>query len=786
MYAALVRFRVPIAVALCAVVATAALGIARAVVPDNSITAWFLPDDPAVQSYERFHEHFGNDEVILIQVHDSKGVLTRDVLSRLQKLTHALENIDGIARVHSIVTVEDAIDTPEGIRFERRFSDPLPDDAGLMQAAAAARNSVLFRDRLLSSSGTRTLLWVEMAVSDRVDDERGRIVQQVRAQSDLILAGLEHPMAGFGVTYAGIDELTKRDFGLFLGLCYAVMVAFLAWVFRERRFVVATLGVMLLSSVAALGSLGLAGHRINMVTSVLPTLILVLGIADAIHMPAAFMLEERARPDASRFEIAVAALRRVALPCLLTSATTMAGFASLAVSKMAVMSQLGLFAAIGMAAALLLTLSLMTVAYMSGARAPATAAQSWLSALLDAAHAFVTRRTAWAAGVLLTLSGLAVWGALRVEADTYSLGYLPEDSRIVTEHEQIVDGWGHYSPLDYTIVPKEGRRVDSPELLSKVAEFVREASQLEQVHYGFAAHDFHRAVAQAFGADVRADEPLAGDVMAQVGLLLEGQAQDLEWDQTKPAYFDNFLAPFRTRDADLGRVTLVVDMMSARGFAELLAKLEPIAERTLGEYAALSPSGYLPLYISVIDHVISAQVQSFFMALGIIFAIMLIWTRSLRLSLISLVPNVFPVLVMLGVMGAFGIDLDIATATVAAIVFGVAIDNTIHFMHHYREGKRQGLPWADALAHSYRSAGHPALITACSLLIGYPVLMFAAVKPVFYFGLLTTLATIAALVGDLLLLPLLLRFFDRTPSLAPSSRATTAEVALADGLSSRR
>jgi len=139
--------------------------------------------------------------------------------------------------------------------------------------------------------------------------------------------------------------------------------------------------------------------------------------------------------------------------------------------------------------------------------------------------------------------------------------------------------------------------------------------------------------------------------------------------------------------------------------------------------------------------------------------LMLLWLRSFRLALISLPPNVFPVLVMMGVMSALDIHLDVATATVAAIVIGVAIDDTVHFLHCWRDAEREGLSWENALERTYSRAGAAAVTTTTLLLLGYPVLMLASVKTVVYFGLLTTIAAAAALFGDLVILPLLLRAF---------------------------
>ena len=117
---------------------------------------------------------------------------------------------------------------------------------------------------------------------------------------------------------------------------------------------------------------------------------------------------------------------------------------------------------------------------------------------------------------------------------------------------------------------------------------------------------------------------------------------------------------------------------------------------------------------------------------------------------------------MLSAMVALGLTLDVASATIAAIVLGVSIDDTIHFLYHWREAEREGMSWDEALDHTYTHAGVAAVITSALLVVGFPVLMLAEVKTVFYFGLLTTIAAIAALLADLFVLPLLLKAWPHT------------------------
>jgi len=141
----------------------------------------------------------------------------------------------------------------------------------------------------------------------------------------------------------------------------------------------------------------------------------------------------------------------------------------------------------------------------------------------------------------------------------------------------------------------------------------------------------------------------------------------LEWDRTKPGFRHNSLAAFRTEDGSLGRIRLIGGMLSANQLSDLLERMQGIADETMGNLGTIEASGYLPLYTKIIDYVMTSQTRSFALALGIIFLVLLVGLRSVRLAIIGILANLFPVSVMFALMGFANIDLDIATASIAAI-----------------------------------------------------------------------------------------------------------------------
>jgi predicted RND superfamily exporter protein len=725
-------------------------GLQRSAVPDNALSVWFLESDPKLVDYYAFQETFGNDEVILLLVEPTGGSLSPSGMEQLKSVSNGLEELPGVKAVHSVLTVQDAWRTVDEngygtIHFDRAIQGGLD----------RLKENSLLSGRLVSADGQQAMLWVEMTATEDFDAQRDSIVGAVTQTSHELLGDTPHALGGVGVIYSGLNLATQHDFGLFVGLGYLIIFITMGWLFRSWRMVLAAMGVVTFGTAASLGIYGWAGHQLNMITVVLPTLVIVLGLADVVHFPTAFVEEQRKHPNAPRSEQVTAALKHVFLPCLITTVTTMAGFAALTASPMAVIRHLGTYAAIGVAAALLASLILMAVALHSLPENWTLPPNRLVDGLLDAVRMKLFQQPA-AMGLLCVLViVLAALGAWQVRADTYTLGYLPDDHPVVRDHRTIEESWGAYSVLDFVVQPKETLRVDSPEVLEATRKFAKRAVALEGVRTAYGLHDVHRRLATVLGMELSPDEPLSADAVAQLNLVLDSQA--FVWEQDDAAFRDNVLAPWRTLDGDVGRMTLVGSMASAVELEGVLSSLQVLANDTMGDLGTIEPAGYPPLYTQIVDYAVSSQIRGFFLALVIIFALMLLWLRSFRLALISLAPNVFPVLVMMGTMGVLKIDLDIATATVAAIVIGVSIDDTVHFLLHWRDAERAGLSWEESVTKVFRLAGIPAVITTLLLVVGYPVLMLAEVGSVVSFGLLTSVAATAAIFGDLILLPLLLR-----------------------------
>ncbi|MFP4597770.1 MAG: efflux RND transporter permease subunit [Persicimonas sp.] len=733
----LIRFRWAALGLLCLGLVAMMPGLQRAVTPDHSLSIWFLDDDPGYQSYQTFLDTFGNDEVLAIWVEEPDGVFEPEALERLSELAGALETVEGVENTYSVTEVE-------SIDEERLFREEVLSDPELLEESAVrVMRHPMVSEQLVAADERSAMVVVQMEASPDFDDRRASILDDVLEQTEAVLGPNGYRAGGVGIIYQALNDLTERDFGLFIALAYLLMFALMWWVFRSLRLVFASLGVVAGGTIFALGALGWAGLQVNMITVLLPTLIVVLGIADALHFPVAYRRVAAKYPDESREDILARALKAAAIPCLMTTLTTMAGFLALASSSLPGVRHLGLFAALGIGSAFVTALVLMPIA-LFGRDQSQVRELAGLARFLDAIHRMVSTRGLLLAALLVVSSVVAAVGVSKVEVDTYTLGFLPDDHPVVVDNEKIQQNWGPYIPLEFLVSHPEGG-LEDPAALARLRTFAEAAAENPHVGDPMYVEEVYRALASPDAPDEDLDAKQIAEAHADLASIEQG---------------NELLSRLIGPDGRLARVTFPVEMMSASELGETIEQIEADAAKVYGDDTEVLPSGYLPLYASVVDHIVDSQIKSFGLAVLLIFVLMLFWMRSVRLAVVSLLPNLFPVLIMLGVMGwSQTIRLDAVTSVVAALVLGIAIDDTVHFLHAWKDAEADGLGWEECLRRVLGEVGPAICITSLLLVAGFSILMAAELGTVVYFGLLTVVATLATFVGDLIMLPLLLKLW---------------------------
>jgi hypothetical protein len=418
---------------------------------------------------------------------------------------------------------------------------------------------------------------------------------------------------------------------------------------------------------------------------------------------------------------------------------------------MPVVRHLGLFSALGLLCGFVAAVVGCTWGLAYEATLPVSTDRHGLRRLVDAGVGGGLRhaRAVLAGAVLLTLA--AGWGIARISVDTNSLGYLPHDHPVRQDARLIERALGPYAPLEFVVRADSAAGgpgdVLTPRVFEAVRAWERAAVATGAVGWSYSAVDGLRRLHGALAGGGPA-LPARPD---QIEALVQAGAGDVPYVAGLAAHPDQL------------RVTFGVPMQSANGLRRAIRTVRDAA--ALPDGVALEATGYLPLYVRIMTLVVQSQLWTFGLGLVVILGAIGLLFRAVRAALWALVPNVLPVVLTLGAMGWVGLPLDVATVTIAAVLFGLVVDDTVHLLHRYAAGREQGRTPTSAIRRAARTGG-PMLVTTTGVIGGgVLVLTLAQVKSVVWFGGLIALGIGLALVVDLLVLPALIACADESDSL---------------------
>ncbi len=718
---------------------------------DNSVRVWFLEGDSALMAYDEFQAQFGNDEVVIIAVSDPDGVFSPDALARIRAASNRIEKVDKIHKVTSI-TIGRHID---GDAVEIR-TEPLLDDGPIDEAAAAAvRERVAanpaFQGTLIGPDDRMTLIVAQMETVEDIDYERPAVLDEIRkiAKEELNTGDGQSFLGGIGLIYDELNRAVLHDTSVFIGLSYVVILAGLGLIFRRWVWVLLGMAIITLATVASVGVFGVLGRKMNMVTSIMPTLIMTVGIMDLVHLIEAYQEGRPADGGAISRKRLVASLAIVITPCIFNTVTDAIGFLALATAKLGAVRDFGLLAAAGLAILLSISLVLAVPVFARFAGKPAPRRRVGGGALLwvvERLTVYTARHRRAVLGFGAGLAVLAVVGVTMLRVDTYTIEFLDQDHRARRDHEQIQSQFGYYIPLEFTVRAKAEGGVQDPELLRKIERMERAFEKDARISRTTGLPEIVKRINQVVmdGEDGEYRIPDTRAAVAQELLLYEMDA-------------DNELSDVVDNDMTLTRVTTIGGMTTARKLQAGIEDLTAIARAELGDDAEITPTGYLPLYTRIVEYVTLAQVTSFSLAFGLVAVMLMVLLRSFRLGLVALVPNLLPTAMTLGLMGALDIRLDVGTVLLASIAIGISVNDTSHLMFRFKEELADtGGDARLALERTMHATGRAVLASSLLLMAGFGVLGFATTTSISNFGLLSAATVLSAVVADLVITPALL------------------------------
>ncbi len=705
----------------------------------------FAVDDPEIEYLNGFREQFGADDDKVVALVQSRDVFDPRVLRFVARLTAALDALPSTRRVESLTTISDLGNTDEGsIDTEPLFGE-IPDDAEELTALRRrALDNPLLRGRLVSRDRTLTAVVASLGLNITRAKEVGAAVEAIEA----VVREAKPPphtrihLAGVPVVRVEAVRMIITDQLRFMPLASLFTTLLLILLYRSVHGVLITMVSVTLATWYTVAFMAIVDAPIDILSNVLPLLVMVYGVADAVHLLG--RVHEEAREHEARDLAIRVAVKHLGIACLLTSLTTSVGFGSLVTASMSILRRFGLVAAAGVMIAYCVTMVVVplgaSVRRIDMARAARAAAPRWLDRALSVIGVLVARRAAalFAVGILLAVGGVLLGRGVVV--DNYLLGIYRDDHPMI-EATRLAEA--RLEGMIRMQVSFEGPRdsMKDPRVLRGMLQVQRWMAARPEVTAGLSAANFvqemHRAVLGKRAI------PDSSEGVAQLLLLAEGE--------TGMSRFVNYAY-------SRARIDFSLRDVGARTYLAL-------AERLRRELPALQGRPGLPEGVTArvtgtslvayrgINMLVTDLLYSLSLALGVIAVFLSLLFRSLRIGLISLLPNVIPLAVGLGFMRIAGMRLEPVTVMIYSIALGIAVDDTIHFMVRYREESLGGATPAEAARATLRTAGRAMVYTSAVLIVGFAVTLTSNFPGTVRFGLLAIIILSAALVTDLLLTP---------------------------------
>ena len=744
--------RVAIVVGIAAV--TAVLGyFALRVETDHTSVRFIDTESQILQEFQRASAVFGQSQTMLYLVFDGADPYDAEFLTAADRLTEEIAGYEGVEHVLSLANVPYLRRDGNTVVTEPLYADSL--------AAGAARkrleDQLFLRGLLLSNDGSTAAMLVKIDRDFNNSKARIGLVHRIEAAAERLPG--EVALAGIPYVRTQYAERVTREAPLFTVLALFVSLVFLYLTFRAWRPVMLPTLIVALGIAWTLGVMTIFEHRLNIVTSILPALLVIIGMANAVHLSTKFYDQYRRLGD--RRAALVETIRTVGMATFLTCFTTAIGFAVLVFSGSPLLIIFGWVAAVGIMFLYVLSVTLIPLAFTLS-RPPkgdsaALATGSALSRFFGRLSRFTQQHDVAVMVVSAAVIAVGVVGITQIPSDLYVFSDFYEDDPLKQDLRVFEEQFGGVLPMEVVIEAKRPQQFRSLGNLRRIEKLKTDLTTLEPVGRALAATDLVKLANQAYlGGDPRTYRlPSSYELpflQAALEDLLEGDEGGARLTENLPLLVDSTFSITRIY---LGVLDIGTERMNA------------LADTARAQAVALFPEDRYDVYVtgSAIlttrsgENLVRNLLVSLAAALVLISALMAVLFRSARLMAISLLPNVVPLVVVGGAMGFAGIALKPSTALIFSIAFGIAVDSSIHFLTKYRLLRDGGKSLHTAVATTLNETGKAILFTSFVLMGGFLVFTLSSFGGTVSMGALTALTLGIAAVANLILLPALLYRF---------------------------
>lgn len=701
---------------------------------DFSIEHLFSQNDPKVEKYFSFRDTFGREDNVMTIIYRPDDYLDKNFYMELEDLSYAIQDLNGIKNIVSVFSLSD-IDL-------RSWLGDLQDDSFDWD-----RDTVLKKLTYIQSDptiGTRVLSKdlqygaMILSLNDESNNHKDRTILLKKVKSLTRDISADWIYSGVSVLRSEYVRYMLRDNFLFLPPIAILLVSILRFIFRNWVFVMLPIITVLVTVVWLLGIMGFLGLEINIMTYIVPTLLFIIGISDAIHIQARFM--ENFSRDSSDYRRAMQlTITQMSKVIFLTSLTTSIGFLALTTTSIKIVQEFGIEIAVGVMIAWFNSILIVPSGILLSKSFAKKKEDKFYAILLWLSNSIP--RKPWVFIIVpLLISSVAIYKVKDISTDASLLDDLRPTNKLYHDLKLTEKYFGGVLPFEVLIKIKPNSKnkdisvfdKDILKLSSRVEKQLKD--QLKESRF-FSINTLIRSLERIKGEKIYVNND--EDVINQIVKNQSEQEIRLISDDKK-----------------ILRITGLIENRSSSSMKKIYAKLDSLAE-TFPDYLTLEYTGTTVVALRTNDYLVESLVNSLGIALLFISFIMAVLFRANSILFASLVTNLIPIFTVLGTLSWLGISIRPPTAMTFAVALGIAVDDSLHFLLRYRRELRQGLSRVDAIKSTIMNTGSALMVTTTVLVSGFSVLLLSAFLPTYQFGFLSASMIGVALLCDLTLLPAL-------------------------------
>ena len=701
---------------------------------DFSIEHLFSQNDPAVEEYFSFRDDFGREDNVITIIYEPVDYLDRELFKELENIAYELEELNGVENIISIFSLSD-LDTKawlgdfhdSGAKWNR---DTVLQKLKYIQSDPSIGSRILSKDLRL---GAFMLTLRDIANNH---EDRSAVLKEIKE----LTQGTSPSW-----TYSGVSVLRTeyvgymvRDNFLFLPPIAIILVSLLSYVFRNWVFVALPLMTVLTTVIWLLGIMGLFGLEINIMTYIVPTLLFIIGISDAIHIQARFR-ENLNKGSLDPRDAMLVTMTQMSKVIFLTSVTTSIGFIALMTTSISIVQEFGMEIALGVMIAWLVSIVLVPSGIMlfksfgKGREHTFSPMLNWLSKAIP--------RRPWVFIIIpLFISFTAIYKIKDLSTDASLMDDLRPENKLYNDLKLTEKYFGGVLPFEVLLQFREDNETKNKSILDP------------------------DVLGHLKGVEELLNKELKNSRFFSISTFLES-VKRIRGDGDTNSYDKNFINQILdsrgdeqlqliNKERNILRITGLIENKTSSEMEKIYAKIDSLS-KSFPPYLSIKCTGTTVVALRTNDYLVQSLVNSLGIALVFISIVMAFMFRKKSILFASLITNLIPIFTVLGILSWLGISIRPPTAMTFSVALGIAVDDSLHFLLRYRKELRQGMNRVEAIRATIMSTGSALMITTTILVSGFSVLLLSVFLPTYQFGMLSAGMIGTALLCDLTLLPAL-------------------------------